>query len=93
MLELVGVKADPATALDTGSALELYRAMIAAQGGDPDAALAVAPLREVVAAPRDGYVHRLDAYAVGVAAWRLGAGRARREDVVSATAGCALSRA
>ena len=87
MLDLVGVDADPVSALDDGSAHEVYRAMIAAQGGDPDAVLAAAALREVVAAPRAGYLQRLDAHAVGVAAWRLGAGRARREDAVSATAG------
>jgi thymidine phosphorylase len=61
--------------------------MISAQGGDPDAELPVAALREFVVAPRAGYVHRVDALAVGVAAWRLGAGRARKEDRVSAAAG------
>jgi thymidine phosphorylase len=87
MLELVGRDVDPATKLDDGSAYATYREMIIAQGGDPDATLPVAAVREVVAAPRDGYVTRVDALAVGVAAWRLGAGRARKEDNVSAAAG------
>ena len=87
MLEGAGVTADPAAALDDGSALALYRRMIAAQGGDPDAALPVASRAAVVEAPRDGVVTDVDARAVGVAAWRLGAGRARKEDPVSAGAG------
>jgi thymidine phosphorylase len=64
--------------------------MIAAQGGDPDAALPVARETHVVAAPADGVLVRLDALAVGIAAWRLGAGRARKEDVVQAAAGIEL---
>ena len=84
MLELAGIEADPAVALRDGAALERYRAMVVAQGGDPDAALAQAPHIEVVTADRPGIVGRLDARAVGVAAWRLGAGRARKEDAVSA---------
>jgi thymidine phosphorylase len=87
MCELVGIRADPAARLDDGSAYEVYRRMIAAQGGDPDAVLAPASLREDVLATRDGVVHMVDALKVGVAAWRLGAGRARKEDTVSAGAG------
>jgi thymidine phosphorylase len=87
MLELVDLDVDPATKLDDGTAYTTYREMIIAQGGDPDATLPVATIREVIAAPRDGYVTRVDALAVGVAAWRLGAGRARKEDNVSAAAG------
>jgi thymidine phosphorylase len=87
MLELVDLDVDPATKLDDGSAYDTYREMIIAQGGDPDAALPVAAIREVIAAPREGYVTRVDAMAVGVAAWRLGAGRARKEDSVSSAAG------
>ena len=64
--------------------------MIAAQGGDPDAPLPQPAERHVVAAPATGTLTRLDAYAVGVAAWRLGAGRARKEDPVSAAAGVDL---
>ena len=87
MLELTGLDVDPAKRLDDGSAYEVYRAMIAAQGGDPDAALETAGLVSVVVAPRAGVVQRVDALDVGVAAWRLGAGRARKEDPVSAGAG------
>jgi thymidine phosphorylase len=87
MLELVGIDADPAEALKDGRAMDRWRAMVAAQGGDPDAELPVAREREVIRSPIDGYVTRLDALDVGIAAWRLGAGRARKEDAVSATAG------
>ncbi|RRD48224.1 thymidine phosphorylase [Arachnia propionica] len=78
---------DPAPALQDGRAMDVWRRMIAAQGGDPDAPLPVAEHQHVVVAERDGYVSRLDAMAVGVAAWRLGAGRARKEDEVQAVAG------
>jgi thymidine phosphorylase len=61
--------------------------MVRAQGGDPDAALPTARFHQEVRADEDGVITRLDAYAVGVAAWRLGAGRARKEDSVSAGAG------
>jgi len=87
MLELTGIDDDPARHLDDGSAYALYRDMIRAQGGDPDAPLATAPLRETIFAPRAGIVQSVDAMKVGVAAWREGAGRARREDPVSARAG------
>lgn len=87
MLELAGIKADPVRALEDGSALDCFCAMVRAQGGDPDAPLRRAAHVEVVAAERSGIVHRLDARAVGTAAWRLGAGRARKEDAVSAAAG------
>jgi thymidine phosphorylase len=87
MLDLVGIDADPAAALRDGSAHDRWRAIVAAQGGDPDAPLPVATDVHVVAAPAGGTLQRLDARAVGIAAWRLGAGRARKEDPVSATAG------
>jgi thymidine phosphorylase len=87
MVGLVGLNVDPAERLDDGSAYEVYRRMIAAQGGDPDATLPSAALREFVVAPRDGIVQSIDALRVGVTAWRLGAGRARKEDPVSAAAG------
>ena len=61
--------------------------MVAAQGGDLSAGLPVAEYRQEIVAPTTGYLGRLDCRAVGVAAWRLGAGRARKEDPVSATAG------
>ncbi len=90
MLGAVGIDTDPADALRDGRAMDVWRRMITAQGGDVDAPLPVAPERHVVAAPAGGVVTKLDAYAVGVAAWRLGAGRARKEDTVSATAGIVL---
>jgi len=78
---------DPAPALADGRAMDTWRRMIAAQGGDPDAPLPVARHTEQVLAPADGVLVRLDALAVGVAAWRLGAGRARRDEDVQAGAG------
>jgi thymidine phosphorylase len=88
MLDLAGIDADPRQAIASGRALDTFKAMIKAQGGDPDAPLPEAPYRQgALAAPGDGWVTRLDARAVGVAAWRLGAGRARKEDDVSHTAG------
>src|SRR5688572_7130676 len=78
---------DPADRLKDGSAMDVWRRMIRAQGGDPDAPLPVARETHVVPAPADGVVASVDAYAVGVAAWRLGAGRARKEDPVQAGAG------
>ncbi|WP_405801828.1 thymidine phosphorylase [Streptomyces sp. NBC_01506] len=91
MLDAAGLPdADPAKALADGSAMDVWRRMIAAQGGDPDAALPVARERQVITAPSSGVLTRLDAYDVGVAAWRLGAGRARKEDVVQAGAGVEL---
>jgi thymidine phosphorylase len=74
-------------ALADGRAMDSWRRMIAAQGGDPDAALPVAAHTEQVVAENDGVLATLDAYAVGIAAWRLGAGRSRREDPVQAGAG------
>jgi thymidine phosphorylase len=87
MLALAGIDADPAAALHDGRALAKYRQMIAAQGGDPDAPLPEAGHIAPIQAEESGYLRRLDALAVGTAAWRLGAGRARKEDPVSPTAG------
>ncbi len=81
---------DPADKLADGSAMDVWAAMIRAQGGDPDAPLPTARETEVVTAERDGVLTTLDALAVGVAAWRLGAGRARKEDPVQAGAGVEL---
>ena len=78
---------DPADRLADGSAMDAWKAMIRAQGGDPDAELPTARETHVVAAPSSGTLTRLDAMAVGLAAWRLGAGRARKEDPVQAGAG------
>jgi len=87
MLRLVGIAADPVAALADGRALASYRRMITAQGGDPDAPLPGAAHSELVTAASSGWLRVLDARSVGVAAWRLGAGRARKEDAVSAGAG------
>ncbi|MGE5289657.1 MAG: thymidine phosphorylase [Micromonosporaceae bacterium] len=87
MLRLAGIEADPAAALADGRALARYRAMITAQGGDPDAPLPRAAYARTVRAEASGWLRRLDARAVGDAAWRLGAGRASRQDPVSPTAG------
>lgn len=88
MLDLAGIRdVDPADALRDGRAMDAWRTLVAAQGGDPDAALPVAAEQEVVRAEASGVLTRLDAMAVGVAAWRLGAGRARKEDAVSFGAG------
>ena len=78
---------DPAEVLASGKAMDAWRAMIEAQGGDPSAALPVAKETHDVPAPATGVLTRLDAMAVGLAAWRLGAGRARKEDPVQAGAG------
>ncbi|MGB7448887.1 MAG: thymidine phosphorylase [Ornithinimicrobium sp.] len=81
---------DPAEALADGRAMDVWRQMIAAQGGDPDADLPVAKETQHVTASRDGVLSSLDAFAVGVAAWRLGAGRSRKEDPVQSAAGIQL---
>ncbi|MEU6435557.1 thymidine phosphorylase [Streptomyces albidoflavus] len=91
MLEAAGIHdADPAKKLADGSAMDVWRRMISAQGGDPDAPLPTARHTHTVTAPATGVLSRLDAYDVGVAAWRLGAGRARKEDPVQAAAGIEL---
>ncbi|MBG6217205.1 thymidine phosphorylase [Arthrobacter sp. CAN_A6] len=88
MLACAGIHdADPAAALRDGRAMDVWNRMIEAQGGDPRAALPQARESEVLLAPADGVLIELDALAVGVAAWRLGAGRARKEDAVQAGAG------
>lgn len=90
MLEVVGIDADPEKVLDSGRAMDTWRAMISAQGGNPDAALPRARYQEDLTADADGVLAQLDAMAVGVAAWRLGAGRARKEDAVQPGAGVLL---
>ena len=78
---------DPADALTDGRAMDVWRRLVAAQGGDPSAALPVAKETHQILAPGSGVLTELDALKVGVAAWRLGAGRARKEDKVQAGAG------
>ena len=87
MLQMVGIREDPEVALSDGRAWTKFSEMVRAQGGDPDAALPEGESLAVVRADRDGFLQRLDARSVGVAAWRLGAGRARPQDPVSPAAG------
>ena len=81
---------DPAEALADGRAMDVWKRMIRAQDGDPDATLPWASHTETVLAAADGVLVGLDALAVGVAAWRLGAGRVRRGEPVQAGAGVVL---
>ncbi len=91
MLTLAGLPdADVEAALKNGSAMDSWRAMITAQGGDPDAALPGARETSVVTADRDGILVKQEALPFGIAAWRLGAGRARKEDPVQHAAGIDL---
>ena len=87
MLAIAGIDTDPEPALDDGRAMEVFERMVAAQGGDLSVPLATAAHTHVVKAPADGHLQRMDCKAVGVAVWRLGAGRARKEDDVSYGAG------
>lgn len=87
MIAGAGVDADPAAALASGRAMDVWREMIAAQGGDADAPLPVARHQQVLTAHTTGVVSGIDAWQIGQAAWRLGAGRARKEDPVQAAAG------
>ncbi|WTL36146.1 thymidine phosphorylase [Nocardia sp. NBC_01503] len=88
MLVLAGIDGiDPADALADGRAMDHWRAMIAAQGGDPDAPLPRARHTETLVAPASGTLTRLDALDIGIAAWQLGAGRTRQGDSVQAGAG------
>jgi thymidine phosphorylase len=87
MLALAGLEGDPRQAISSGAAYAAYQKMIRAQGGDPDAPLPQARHTKELTADQDGWLTRLDALQVGVAAWRLGAGRERKEDPVSAAAG------
>ena len=81
---------DPADVLASGQAMDVWRNMGRAQGGDPDAPLPVARHSQDVVATKTGVITRIDAMSVGLAAWRLGAGRARKEDPVQAAAGVML---
>mgnify|MGYP000464512417 FL=1 len=91
MLRLAGkTDVDVAAALKDGRAMDKWRQMISAQGGDPDAKLPEAKEQYVVKAPASGYLSQLDALQVGTASWRLGAGRARKEDAVQFGAGITL---
>ncbi|NBX70532.1 MAG: thymidine phosphorylase [Actinobacteria bacterium] len=89
MFEAAGVtpSKNPADSLTDGSAMDVWCKMISAQGGEVDAQLPSAKHNHIVTATRDGHLSKLDALAVGVASWRLGAGRARKEDAVQHGAG------
>ena len=88
MLELAGVRTkDPRTALKDGSAMDIWRKMIRAQGGDPEASLPIAREKHVVVAEQSGTISFMRAINVGIAAWRLGAGRSRQGEKVQAGAG------
>lgn len=89
MIEACGVKPlmDPADALKNGAAMDSWRKMIRAQGGDPDAKLPIAKEQLVIAAQESGEMIAMDAMKVGVSAWRLGAGRSRQGEQVQAGAG------
>jgi len=77
MAELAGIDADPVETLDNGRAKDVWRNMVRNQGGDPDAELPQAPVKAVLLGTTTGYVESVDALEIGVAAWRLGAGRAQ----------------
>ncbi len=87
MVSLAGLDVDPEEVLASGAAMDTWRSMVAAQGGEPDFVLPTPRERHIVVADSAGVVSRLDALKVGVASWRLGAGRARKEDRVQAAAG------
>ena len=89
MLDAVGIKpkTDPATALKNGMAMDVWRKMIAAQGGDNDAPLPVAKEKLEIKANSSGKLLTLDAMKVGVAAWRLGAGRQKQGEILQLGAG------
>jgi thymidine phosphorylase len=91
MIDAAGIVGkDPADALRDGSAMDHWRRMISAQGGDPDAALPVAKESHQILATNSGTMTAMDAMKVGVAAWRLGAGRSRQGEKVQAGAGVEL---
>lgn len=88
MIDAAGIVGkDPADALKDGSAMDHWRRMVAAQGGDPDAALPVARETHIVKAANSGIITTMDAMKVGVSAWRLGAGRSKQGEKVQAGAG------
>jgi thymidine phosphorylase len=89
MLDAAGIKElmDPADALRNGAAMDSWKKMIRAQGGDPDAKLPIAKESAKILADKDGTLSSMDAMSVGIAAWRLGAGRSKQGEQVSFGAG------
>ena len=93
LLELAGIDdRDPAQTLRDGTAMDRFRRLVAAQGGDPDAPLPIGAHSETVSAPRSGTMGDIDAMAVGLTVWRLGAGRARPGERVQSGAGVRIHR-
>ena len=91
MVKVAGLDGiDPADVLASGQAMDVWRNMVRAQGGDPDAPLPMAHHTQDIVATEAGVITGIDAMSVGLAAWRLGAGRARKEDPVQAAAGIML---
>ena len=87
MLNIAGINKNPETGLKDGSAYETWKKMIKAQGGDPEKPIPVSNNKKFIKANKSGYITDLNAYSIGLSAWRLGAGRAKKEDSVSKTAG------
>jgi thymidine phosphorylase len=88
MIDAAGIVGkDPADALKDGSAMDHWRRMVAAQGGNPDAPLPTAREQHIVKAANSGIITTMDAMKVGVSAWRLGAGRSKQGEQVQAGAG------
>ena len=87
MLDLSNVDLDPGEVLASGKPREVFEKMVSAQGGDLSKDLPIAEYKKTIKASSTGYLSKLDCRSVGVAAWRLGAGRTKKEDSVSPTAG------
>jgi thymidine phosphorylase len=93
MLELAGVDGSaPAQTLHDGTAMDRFRRLVTAQGGDLSVPLPVGAYSENVIAYRNGTMADIDAMAVGLAAWRLGAGRSRPGEQVQPGAGVRIHR-
>ena len=90
MADLAGITVDPATTLTDGRAMTKWREMITHQGGDPEAVLPAAPVQAELRAEHDGTITRVDALDVGLAAWRLGAGRSRPGERIDHSVGVEL---
>lgn len=89
MLDAAGIKpkVTPEEALKNGMAMDVWRKMISAQGGDNQAPLPVAKEKMEIKANATGKLLTLDAMRVGVAAWRLGAGRQKQGEMLQLGSG------
>lgn len=87
MLALANIDKDPQSVIDDGSALKIWEQMVSAQGGDLSRVIAKSNDIRIYRAEQSGYITDLDPYKVGLSAWHLGAGRTKKEDEVSKTAG------